>query len=59
MQVHMLTEGGIDAWSLSPSLHVILRHICLAVCLEPVWGCIDECVPVCLCIYEPRAHELG
>lgn len=57
--MHMLTEGGIDAWSLSPSLHVILRHICLAVCLEPVWGCIDECVPVCLCIYEPRAHELG
>lgn len=59
MQVHMLMEGGMDMWSLSPGLHVVPGHICLAVGLERVWGRIDECVPVCLCIYEPCVQELG
>lgn len=34
MQVHMLTEGGMDLWSLSPGLHIVLGHICLAVGLS-------------------------
>lgn len=34
VQVHMLTEGGMDLWSLSPGLHIVLGHICLAVGLS-------------------------
>lgn len=56
VQVHMLMKSGVDLW---PGSARSTGHICLAVGLEQVWGCIDECVPVCLCIYEPRVHEMG
>lgn len=44
VHVHMLMERSMDMWSLSPGLHVVAGHICLAVGLKRVWGRIDECV---------------
>lgn len=48
MQAHKLMEGSVDMCSLNPLLHVVLGHFCLAVGSEQVWGCIDECVSMCL-----------
>lgn len=51
--MHMLTEGDMDMWSLSPGLHVAPGHICLAVGLEWVWGRI---VSVYLCVPAYMNH---
>lgn len=53
VQVHMHGDGGRTAGPGSGLACCVWAHPLQRACGVCVWGCIDECVPVCLCIYEP------
>lgn len=58
-----LAEGckGDEGWGAAVQVHThvggerteVWAHPLQGACGIRVWGCIDERVPVCLCIYEP------
>lgn len=54
VQVHMHVDDGRTAGPGSSLACCVWAHPLQRASGVCVWGCIDESVPVCLCIYEPR-----